>query len=205
LKNFCHTGVDKCVRGSAHEEFSQGFKGRRQGEEEEEVVVAVEEEEEELVVADERTDMAQTSRQTERHTHAHTLEETREVTVRPVPCLHIVWRPESADAATRVRQPGPRERRGVRERERARERDNESLLRLGVDVFGKPGGVVNELAIGSAAAKRVSKRAWEPGQHGLGCLQVQPSDFNLRKESKVTLQSLPMSDALAFAAHDIGQ
>ena len=194
--------MDKCVRGSAHEEFSQDFKGHRQGVEEEVVVVV---EEEEVVVADERTDMAQTGRQTDRHTHTHSLAETLEVTVRPVPSLHIVWRPDSADAATRVRQPGPRDRERERERQRERERERQSLLRLGVDVFGKPGEVVGELAIGSAAAKRVSKRAWEPGQHGLGCVQVQPSDFNLRKESKATLKSLPMSDAFAFAAHDMGQ
>ena len=47
MKNFCHTGVDKCVRGSAHEEFSQDFKGHRQGGEEEVVVV-----EEEVVVVE---------------------------------------------------------------------------------------------------------------------------------------------------------
>ena len=50
MKNFCHTGVDKCVRGSAHEEFSQDFKGHRQGVEEEVVVVV---EEEEVVVVEE--------------------------------------------------------------------------------------------------------------------------------------------------------
>jgi hypothetical protein len=91
---------------------------------EEEVVVV--EEEEEVVVADERTDMAQTGRQTDRHTHTHSLAETLEVTVRPVPSLHIVWRPDSADAATRVRQPGPRERERERERQRGESGERET-------------------------------------------------------------------------------
>jgi hypothetical protein len=69
-------------------------------------------------------------------------------------------------------------------------RTRQSERRGSVAVFGAQGG---------AAAKR----AWA-GPQGRNRVQIQGSDFNARKESKVVLTSIPMSDSSAFATPDVG-
>ena len=64
---------------------------------------------------------------------------------------------------------------------------------------GRRGSVALFGAQGGAAAKR----AWA-GPQGRNRVQIQGSDFNARKESKVVLTSIPMSDSSAFATPDVG-